>query len=139
MADVVIDVTVGSPTFAKSNRPQVVLRSLEQLALMMRDSIVIQHDIQRMVLRPIDLLRWRHCLRHARDRSFEFRTHLRDCAVDCHPHFGVFGARSDDARWAKMHGDLGYRSVRIGSAAPARIEAHRDRFDTTPEPADFRQ
>jgi hypothetical protein len=107
----------------------VVLRSREQLTLMVRDSVVVEHNLQRTIVAPVSDDRRRYGCRAApHDFSFDFGAHVQGRPIDGHVQPRVFRTRPDLAGREKTHRNDAHSGVGLRSA-PARFELHIHRFD----------
>jgi hypothetical protein len=119
------------PALAYPDSPHVVLRSLEQLTLMVRESVVVEHNVQRTIV-PLVSDDGRRCRVAPHDLSLDFGAHVQGCPIDRHVQPRVFRTRPDLAGRVKTHHNDAHSRVGLRSA-PARLELHIHRFDVHAE------
>jgi hypothetical protein len=123
----------GFPALAYPDRPQTVLGSLEHLALMLRGSPFVQHELQRTIALPVSSHGRRcGCSPHPPDLLFDFNANRCGSPINRGIHPGVFRPRPDHARRMKTHDNAACSRVGLGSAF-ARFETHGHRFDADVE------
>jgi hypothetical protein len=119
----------GSPSLAYPDWPQVVLGSLEHLALVLRASSFVQHKLQRGIALPVTNHR-RRCAGspHPQDLSFDFDANPCGCTINRRMHPGVFRPPPNHAGRMKTYDNAARSDVGLGSALP-RFKTHGHRFD----------
>jgi hypothetical protein len=123
----------GLLALAYPDWPQVVLGSLKHLALVLLESSLLQHRLQRTIVLPVsNHWRRRGCSPRPQDLSFDFTANPCGGPINRRMHPGVFRPRPNHAGRMKTH-DNGARSrVWVGSAS-ARFETYGHRCNADRE------
>ena len=134
--DVFVFSARGLPALAYPDWPQVVLGSLEHLALALRESSLVQHKLQRTIVPVSNRGRRRGCSPRAQYLSFDFNANPCGRPINRRMHPRVFRPRPNHAGRMKTDDNAARSRVRLGSAS-ARFETYGHRCNADGERTEY--